>query len=239
MVPTPAASRAPIARAVISPEARMSRSFFEVAGPEDMARRASAVSALLLCARQSSAHRLRSRPHGNNSYRRAGKNLVRLPFGRQQGVGMADKLSTYRAKRDFGQTAEPKGARARALTGVGRSSAATFRHPETCGEAAPLRFAARARRRVQVLGSHARPVARSGRQATGRGSRGPSPRIRRLRRHYPAGPIWRRHRAALGPRLLVAIAGHRSAAGPEVRRTQIHARGRASAWQLGARADAP
>ncbi len=141
------------------------------------------------------------------------------------------KLSAYHAKRDFTQTREPSGERPR--QGL---RTPPLRHPEARRHPAALRPAAGTRRRVQVLGGDPRPVARPARQAPGRRGRGPPARLRRLRGHHPQGPIWRRHRAALGPRLLGA-AGHDGGAGPGLGRPEVHPGGRAPARQLGAGAD--
>ena len=81
------------------------------------------------------------------------------------------------------------------------------------------------------------PVARSARQAAGGRGRGSSARLRRLRRHHPQGPVWRRHGAAVGPRLL----GRRGDPGQsrlQEGRSEVHAGRRAAARQLGAGADA-
>ena len=83
-----------------------------------------------------------------------------------------------------------------------------------------------------VTGALARPA----RQAAGGGGRGPSARLRRLRRHHPQGPVRRRHGAAVGPRLLGARG--RPARRAEEGRPEVHARGRAAARQLGAGAHA-
>ena len=108
------------------------------------------------------------------------------------------KLSNYRAKRDFRKTAEPSGAlpvrATRRLRFVIQKHAAT---------PAALRPATRARRRVQVVGGHARPVARSAGQAPGRGGRGSSARLRRFRRHDPEGAVRRRHACSCG----IAVTG--------------------------------
>ena len=141
------------------------------------------------------------------------------------------KLSTYRRKRDFTKTAEPSGT-----LPVQAFEAAALRDPEARGAPAALRPAPGARRRLQVLGRHARPVADSAGQAPRRRSGGSSARLRRLRRHDPEGPVRRRHRAAVGPRLLGAArrpVGRRAVAQG---RAEVRARGRAVAGQLGARA---
>ncbi len=151
---------------------------------------------------------------------------------------MPDKLSTYRAKRDFRQTAEPKGGRS------GRSRAA---------DTPPrLRF---------VIQKHAATrlhydlrLELDGVFKSWAVTRGPSldPADKRLAVEVedhpleygdfegtiPKGQYGGGTRAVVGSRLLVAAAGHRSAAGPEIGRTQIHARWRTPARQLGAGTDA-
>ena len=69
--------------------------------------------------------------------------------------------------------------------------------------------------------------------ARGRG-RGPPARLRRLRRHDPEGPVWRRHGRDLGSRLLVR---RRSGKGPCQGRPQIRADGREAEGRMGAGAD--
>ena len=56
-------------------------------------------------------------------------------------------------------------------------------------------------------GRSPRALARPEGQAPGRRDRGPPARLRRLRRHHPQGRVWRRHRHAVGPRLLGAADG--------------------------------
>ena len=113
-----------------------------------------------------------------------------------------NKLSAYQSKRDFTRTERAaRGGRGAAV------QAPALRHPEARRDPAALRSAPRARRRVQVLGGDPGPVARPARQAARRRGRGPSARLRRFRRDHPEGPVRRRHRAALGPRLLGA-GGH-------------------------------
>ena len=106
-------------------------------------------------------------------------------------------LSIYRKKRDFEKTAEPSGD-----DGGKAVQPAAVRHPEARRHPPALRSQAGVRRRLQVLGGDARPLARSARQAARGGGGGPSARLRRFRRHHSEGPVWRRHRAALGSRLL-------------------------------------
>ena len=77
------------------------------------------------------------------------------------------------------------------------------------------------------------PVARSAGQAARGRSRGPSARLWRLRGHDPEGRVWRRHRACSG----IAATGSRRADPQEALaqgRSQIRARRRAAAGQLGA-----
>ena len=109
------------------------------------------------------------------------------------------KLADYEAKRDFTKTAEPSGKvkirKAEYPRFVIQKHAATRLHYD-------LRL--EHRRRLQVLGGDQGPLARSRRQAPGRRGRGPPPRLRRLRRHHSQGRVRRRHRHAVGSRLLDA-----------------------------------
>src|SRR6185295_18138914 len=101
------------------------------------------------------------------------------------------------------------------------------RDPETCGDAAALRPAARARRRDEELGGDARTEPGAGREAARRSGRGPPDRIQHVRGHDPDGAIRRRHRADLGPRALGA--GVRSALRAAKGPSRIHARRREAA----------
>ena len=141
-------------------------------------------------------------------------------------------LRTYRQKRDFGKTAEPRGK-------AGRKKGLSLRHPEARRDAAALRSAARTRRRDDELGGDARPEPRARRQAPRHPRRGPSDRIQQVRRHHPEGPIRRRHRDGLGPRHLDA--GARSAQGHEEGPSRFRAARREAARPLasGAHAQAP
>ena len=138
-------------------------------------------------------------------------------------------LQTYRAKRDFGKTAEPRGTAA-------RKQGLSLRHPEARRDAAALRSAARARRRDAELGGDARPEPRAGRQAARHPRRGSSDRIQQVRRHDPEGPIRRRHRDGLGPRHLDA--GARSAQGHEEGPSRFRAAWREAQRPLAPGADA-
>ena len=108
-------------------------------------------------------------------------------------------LERYREKRNFRATPEPRGRVAR-----GRGEGAALRHPETRGQPPALRLPARAERRAAELGRAQGPEPRPARQAAGDARRGPSARIRRLRRHDPAAAVRRRHGHGLGPRHLGA-----------------------------------
>ncbi len=112
--------------------------------------------------------------------------------------------------------------------------AAAVRDPEARRDPAALRSPAGIRRRLQVLGGDARPLARSARQAAGGRGRGSSARLRRFRRHHSQGPVWRRHGAALGSRLLGI---RRSRTRLQEGRSEIHPARRQAARQLGAGAD--
>ena len=102
-------------------------------------------------------------------------------------------LDTYRAKRDFEHTPEPRGARKSTRTG-------RLRRPEARGEPPALRLPARARRRALELGGAQGPEPRSRRQAPRDAHGGSSPRVRRFRGHDPQGRVRRRHGDAVGPR---------------------------------------
>ena len=106
-------------------------------------------------------------------------------------------LETYRKKRKFGVTPEPRGRK-------GPRRRAPLCDPEARGAPAALRSAARTRRRDEELGGDARPEPRSRRKTPRRAGRGSSDRIQRLRGHDPGRRIWRRHRDDLGSRQLVA-----------------------------------
>ena len=142
------------------------------------------------------------------------------------------KLSTYRRKRDFTKTAEPSGT-----LPVKPSQAAALRHPEARGAPAALRPAPRARRRVQVLGGDARPFARLRRTSA-------SPWKSRIIRSTTATSKARSRRASTAAARCscgIAATGSRWAiARPKQQlqqgRAEIHARRRAPARQLGARA---
>ena len=101
-------------------------------------------------------------------------------------------IETYNRKRDFAKTKEPRGPQAQ---GQGRQ----LRRPEARRVAAALGLPARARRRPQELGGAQRPEPRPRREPPRHADRGPSARLRRLRRHHPQGRIWRRHGDAVGP----------------------------------------
>ncbi len=70
---------------------------------------------------------------------------------------------------------------------VAPSAAPAIRRTEARGQTAALRFASGMERRIHILGSCARPVARSRRETSRRGSGGSSARLRRFRGHDSAG----------------------------------------------------
>ena len=88
-------------------------------------------------------------------------------------------LETYRAKRNFRRTPEPRGAR-RARKAPG----AVVRHPEARGESPALRLPPRARRRAAELGGAEGTEPRSRRQAPRDARRGSPARVRRIRRRH-------------------------------------------------------
>ena len=128
-----------------------------------------------------------------------------------------DSLSTYRAKRDFSR---PPSRRARRPS----RPATQLRFVIQRHDATRLHYDFR----LELDGVFKSWAVTKGPsldpngQAAGRPGRGPSARLRRLRGHHPEGPVWRRHGAALGSRLLDA--GRRSARGPEEGRPQVHPR---------------
>ena len=138
-----------------------------------------------------------------------------------------DSLAPYRAKRDFSLTEEPSGkaavAAGKALRFVVQRHDATRLHYDFRLELDGI---------FKSWAVTQGPVARSDGQAAGGRGRGPSARLRRLRGHHSRRPVWRRHGAALGSRLLAAR--RRPARGAETRRPEIRARRRAAARQLGA-----
>ena len=77
-----------------------------------------------------------------------------------------------------------------------------FRRAEARRAPIALRPAARMGRRIQIVGRDPRPLRRSRGQASRRRSRGPSPGLRRFRGHDSQRRVWRRHGAAVGPRIL-------------------------------------
>ena len=93
----------------------------------------------------------------------------------------------YWQKRDFASatSSTPRAARRQARAA---RAGARVRHPEARGEPPALRLPARARRRAAELGGAQGTEPRSRRQAPRDARRGPSARIRRLRRHrFPRG----------------------------------------------------
>ena len=133
-------------------------------------------------------------------------------------------LETYRRKRDFKTTSEPRGKKVAA--GKGDS----YRHPEARCPAPALRSPARDGRRAEELGGDARAEPGAGREAAGGPCRGSSARIWRLRGHDPEGRVWRRHGDRLGSRPLEADRG--SAQGLCQGPSRIRARRREAARPL-------
>lgn len=135
------------------------------------------------------------------------------------------KLSTYRGMRDFSKTAEPggtlpvKGSPQRRF--VIQKHAARRLHYDLRLELDGV---------FQVVGGHTRPFTDAAGQAPRGGSGRPPARLRRLRRHDSERPIRRRHRAAVGSRLL--------AAPRRAVRRGTAAQGRADADETAARSDA-
>src|SRR6202451_2523253 len=144
------------------------------------------------------------------------------------------KPSVSNAPAERGPRRLPQEAKVRRYAGAARPPGQTRRRPlcdsKTCGAAAALRSAARARRRHEKLGSHARAEPRSRRKAPRRPCRGPSGRIQHIRGHHPARRIWRRHRDDLGPRPLDARG--RSAQGARQGPSDIRSRRREIARPL-------
>ena len=130
-----------------------------------------------------------------------------FPIGFQAVLGAAeryrlhplrkDSLTTYRAKRDFSQTDEPSGkeavAASKELRFVIQKHDATRLHYDFRLELDGV-FQSWAVTKGPSLDPKDKRLAVRG--------RGPSARLWRLRGHHPQGPVWRRHGAALGPRLL-------------------------------------
>ena len=141
------------------------------------------------------------------------------------------KLSTYRAKRNFAQTAEPSGA-----TPVAPGPALRFVIQKHAATPPALRPSPGARRHFQILGRDARPLARPARQAACRRGRRSSARLRGFRRHDPERPIWRWHRHAVGPRHLDPRATL-PAGSARIGGSQVHASRREAARLLGPGAD--
>ncbi len=137
------------------------------------------------------------------------------------------QLNVYRAKRDL-QTRRAGDARiapARNCATVIQKHAATRLHYDLRLELDGV-FKSWAVTRGSSLD-------RSSRQAA-RGGGGRPSWTRRFRRHHSQEPVWRRHGADLGPRLL---AGQRPAQGPRQGRPRVGARRREAARRVGAGAD--
>ena len=110
-------------------------------------------------------------------------------------------LSTYAAKRDFSRTKEPRGGKAKATLTEAPGRFVIHKHA-----ARRLHYDLRLEH-DGVLWSWAvtkGPSLDPAEKAARRARRGPPARLWRLRGHHPAGPIWWRHRHAVGRRPLAA-----------------------------------
>src|SRR5476649_2584351 len=136
-----------------------------------------------------------------------------------------DSLASYRAKRDFNQTEEPSGKTS--VPEAGQLRFVIQRH-----DATRLHYDFR----LELDGTFKSWAV----------TRGPSldPQDKRLAvevEDHPLdygdsqGPVWRRHGAAVGSRLLDSR--RRSARGAEARRPEVHAGRRTAGGKLGAGAD--
>src|ERR1700730_13774777 len=142
-------------------------------------------------------------------------------------------LEEYRRKRDFRKTPEPAGnspAREKAtapLSFVIQEHAARRLHYDFRLDLAGV---------LKSLAGAKGPEPRPRREAARGSSRGPSARLWRVRRDHPRRTIWRRHRAAVGPRKL-GPEGSRPGRGLCQGHAQIRAARREIARQLGPGAD--
>ena len=116
-------------------------------------------------------------------------------------------LSSYRSKRRPGRTPEPipaAGRGARQEHGEtlapdgGQVRGPVVRHPGAPCQHAPLGLPSGAGRGAGVMGPSQGSSARSGPEPPGRPDRGPSARVRILRRDHPAGRVRRRSGDHLG-----------------------------------------
>ena len=138
-------------------------------------------------------------------------------------------LERYRQKRNFKTTPEPRGhvsraARRRRCASSSRSTRASHLHYD---------FRLELERRAAELGRAQGPEPRSERQAARHARRGPSARIRRLRRHDPAQAVRRGHGDAVGSRHVDPEGG--SGRGLSQGPAQVRARRREAARRLDAR----
>ena len=132
-----------------------------------------------------------------------------------------------KAQRIFRQAplrSHPRAAAGRAVEGG--SGPLLFVVQQHSARRAALRLPARVRRRAEVLGGAEGAVARSGRQAPRRATRGPSVRLRLVRGRDPARPVRRGRGDRLGLRRL--LAGRRRHLVPRPRRGRAPACAKAS-----------
>ncbi len=118
-------------------------------------------------------------------------------------MGDADRLSDYRAKRDFDATPEPTGTRRQSPCSRRRWVAAV-RGAGASRLVVALGPAARARGDAGVVGHPARHPSRPEAQPPGGAHGGPPARVPGLPRHDPEGPLRRGRDEDLGPRRLRA-----------------------------------